>query len=90
VSGERHGTACADVLFERPWPAAGGEVALEDYARALTRAGSAAALAGEEAGSVRGVHLCSLPAPLEGREKEDIEAFARELAGRSGGGLGWS
>jgi hypothetical protein len=90
VSGERHGAACADVLFERPCAAAGSEVALEDYARALTRAESATALAGDEAGSVRGVHLCSLPGPLEKRAGEDIEAFARELAGRSGGGLGWS
>jgi hypothetical protein len=38
----------------------------------------------------RGVHLCGLAAPLEPAAGEDIEAFARELAERSGGGLGWS
>jgi hypothetical protein len=90
VSGERHGDACADILFGQPRAVGGSEVALEDYARALTRAGSAAVLAGDEPGAVRGVHLCSLPGPLEEHAREDVEAFARELAERSGGGLGWS
>jgi hypothetical protein len=90
VSGERHGGACADVVFSRSWPAAGGELALEDYARALTGAAAASAIPGAEPGHVKGVHLCSLPGRVEEAAREDLEAFARELAGRSGGGLGWS
>jgi len=90
MSDGRHGPGCADVLFRQPCPA-GGEVALEDYARALTRAhGAQALLADGGAPTVRGVHLCGLAAPLEPASTEDIEAFARELAERSGGGLGWS
>jgi hypothetical protein len=84
----RHGRGCADVLFRRPCPA-GGEVALEDYARALTSARGAEALLAEGP-AIRGVHLCGLAAPVEPAAGEDIEAFAREMAERSGGGLGWS
>jgi hypothetical protein len=89
MSEGRHGPGCAEVLFRRPCPAAGGEVAIEDYARALTAATSAALLVAE-GGAARGVHLCGLAGPLDAGAGEDIEAFARELAGRSGGGLGWS
>ena len=90
MSEERHGAGCVDVLFGRPCPA-GGEVALEDYARALTRAASASALStGGETPALRGVHLCGIESPLEAGVLEDIEAFAREMAERSGGGLGWS
>ena len=88
--GGGHGPGCEEVLFRRAFPA-GGEVALEDYARALTRAASAEALLADgEPPAVRGVHLCGLAAPLEAAAGEDIEAFAREMAERSGGGLGWS
>jgi hypothetical protein len=66
-------------------------VALEDYARALTGAERATALPGEgEPPAVRGVHLCGLTAAVEPAAGEDVEAFAREMAERSGGGLGWS
>ncbi len=90
MSEGRHGPGCADILFRRHAPA-GGEVALEDYARALTGATSARALPAEGgAGAIRGVHLCGLAASLAPGADADVEAFARELAERSGGGLGWS
>jgi hypothetical protein len=90
MSEGRHGPGCADLLFRRPCPA-GGEVALEDYARALTRAAGATVLVGGgETPTVRGVHLCGLPAPFDEDAGADVEAFARELAERSSGGLGWS
>jgi hypothetical protein len=68
-----------------------GLVALEDYARELTRASAAQALLapGEDE---RLVGL-ELEAPLtlpQGSVLDDIEAFARELAERAGDGLGWS
>ena len=68
---------------------AAGVVALEDYARELTRASGAEALLGD-AGRLAGI---ALEAPLvapEGDVLEDIEAFARDLAEREGFGLGWS
>lgn len=65
------------------------QVALEDYARALTRAREAEAVRGNAPARVSGVHVCALgtkPAPGVVR---DIEDFARDLAARRGGGLGW-
>jgi hypothetical protein len=70
--------------------ALGREVAVEDYARALTGAASAEALLTIGQESLRGVHLCGLPAPVAPEVRDDVEAFARELAERGGGGLGWS
>jgi hypothetical protein len=70
---------------------AGGLVALEDYARELTRASAAEALVSDgEAGRLLGV---ALEAPLiapQGAVLDDIEAFARDLAERADSGLGWS
>jgi hypothetical protein len=69
---------------------AAGLVALEDYARELTRARAAEALLSDgEAGALVGI---ALEAPLAaGHEAlEDIEAFARDLVEREGSGLGWS
>jgi hypothetical protein len=69
----------------------GGQLALEDYARALTRAGGAEAVAApDDPGRVSGVHLCAPADPPEGRLLEDLEAFAREMAEEVGEGLGWS
>ena len=82
---------CADVLFRAsyaiPDPA---EVALEDYARAFTRARAAEAIHGEDDPAVTGVHLCGLPDPAGPSAKAEIEAFARELRDHGGNGLGWS
>jgi hypothetical protein len=65
-------------------------VALEDYARELTRAQAAEALVAPDDGRLLGV---SLEEPLlapQGSVLDDIEAFARELQQRAGEGLGWS
>jgi hypothetical protein len=70
---------------------AAGVVALEDYARELTQAKAAEALVTE--GETDRLTGLALEAPLvapQGAVLEDIEAFARDLAERSGDGLGWS
>jgi len=69
-----------------------GEVALEDYAREVTRARAAEAVRREgDPGRVAGVHLCGLDAPPAAALRADVEDFARDLALRAGGGgLGWS
>jgi hypothetical protein len=70
---------------------AGGQVALEDYARVLTGAeGAEALVAAEGAGRILGLHLCAPVAPLPPAVVQDIEAFAREMAERVGDGLGWA
>ena len=84
---------CRDLHFQGryglPDPA---EVALEDYARALTRGRAAELLRGEEdPPSVAGVHVCGLPSPPGPTALADLEDFARDMAARAGeGGLGWS
>jgi hypothetical protein len=92
VTRERPLSDCVELLFARRYvlsPSA--EVALEDYARALARATAAEALGdGEDPQRLRGVHLCA-PATAPGAVvREDIEAFAGELAEGAGSGLGWS
>ena len=71
--------------------AEGAEVALEDYARALFRAGAAEAVraAGDPA-KVGSVHLCAPQAPITAALRRDLEDFARSLVVGTGGGLGWS
>jgi hypothetical protein len=68
------------------------DVALEDYARVLTRARAAeVARVPDDPARVRGVHVCGPRAGLERRLLTDIEDFARDLALRGGGsGLGWT
>jgi hypothetical protein len=69
----------------------GGRLALEDYARALTRARAAeAAAVPDDPGRVSGVHLCTPLDPPRGTLLEDLEAFAREMTEETGEGLGWS
>jgi hypothetical protein len=71
--------------------AAFAQVALEDYARELTRAaGAEAMLAPGEGGRLLGLWLDEPRVPPQGGVLEDIEAFARELQERAGDGLGWS
>lgn len=92
MTRERPGGACLELSFSGTYAVgAGGRVALEDYARALTRADGAETIpvAGDPE-RVSGLHLCT-PAELpRGAVLEDIEAFAREMAHRAGDGLGWS
>jgi len=67
------------------------EVALEDYARVVTRAQAAEAVpAAGEPGMIDGVHLCGAARPLSPATIEDIEGFARSLLAGRAGGLGWS
>jgi hypothetical protein len=83
---------CFEVVLREPLalgePA---QVALEDYARSLTRAGAAEVLRGGEAALVTGVHVCEAPSRPSQAALADIEAFAAGLAeaGQSAG-LGWS
>jgi hypothetical protein len=68
-----------------------GEVALEDYARVLTRSRAAEAVpAAGPPGMVGGVHLCGASQPLAPAAIGDIEGFARSLTAGRAGGLGWS
>ena len=68
-----------------------GLVALEDYARELTRASAAEALlAPGEGERLVGIELEAPEVAPQGSVLDDIEAFARELAERTGDGLGWS
>lgn len=70
---------------------AAGATALEDYARELTRARAAFALAADSDDTrLVGIELEEPGVPAEGAVLEDIEAFARDLAGQAGPGLGWS
>jgi hypothetical protein len=65
------------------------EVALEDYAREMTRALGSEAVRGQDS-RVGGVHLCGLAEPVGAGASRDIEDFARSLAAPEAGGLGWS
>ena len=68
-----------------------GEVALEDYARVLTRSRAAEAMpAADEPGAVIGVHLCGAAQPIPSATAADIEGFAQSLLAGRAGGLGWS
>jgi hypothetical protein len=67
------------------------EVALEDYARVLTRSQSAEAVpAAGSPGLFEGVHLCGTAQPPTPAAVADIEGFARSLVAGRTGGLGWS
>lgn len=84
---------CHDLAFQAAYSVdEAGEVALEDYARALCRAGAAEAVRpADDAAKVTGLHLCDVGPALTPAVATDVEDFARDLGGRSGtGGLGWS
>lgn len=69
-----------------------GEVALEDYARVLTKAATAEGLRDPaDPRRVTGVRLSGLAAAPAPALVADLEDFARSLvADPSSGGLGWS
>jgi hypothetical protein len=92
VTRERPGEGCVELRFARPLAVgAPGQVAVEDYARALARAEGAEAIpAPGDEGRLAGVHLCAPALGVPGAVHEDVEAFAREMARREGEGLGWS
>ncbi len=84
---------CYELAFRAGYPMdEPAEVALEDYARALTRAAEAEAVrASDDPARVSGVHVCRLGTAVTSAIACDLEDFARDLAGRAGGGgLGWA
>jgi hypothetical protein len=92
VTRETTGGACLEVSFGGTYRIGdAGQVALEDYARELTRAeGAEAIFAPSDTRGLAGLHLCGPLVPPRGAVLEEIEAFARNLAHRAGDGLGWS
>jgi hypothetical protein len=85
-------SGCYEIGFATAYPLGeAAEVALEDYARALTKAHAAEAIrAGDDPATVRGVHVCGLGMALTPALLRDLEDFARSLTMGTGGGLGWS
>jgi hypothetical protein len=91
VSRESPGPGCRELAIEGGLELAPfAQVALEDYARAATGASAAAVVTGEDASRVLALHLCGTGGEPPDAVREDVLAFARELAQREGGGLGWS
>jgi hypothetical protein len=92
MSRARPEEGCHEVAFEPPVPLdEGAEVALEDYARTLTRARAAEAVRADALpAAVRAVHVCGLEGPPAAAARRDLEDFARSMVTGTGGGLGWS
>jgi hypothetical protein len=88
----RPAAGCRDLAFHAGYALGDeGEVALEDYARSLTRAGAVEAVRAADGSAVTGLHLCDVAALPSAAAAADIEDFARDLAvGTGTGGLGWS
>jgi hypothetical protein len=86
-------SGCYDLAFRAAWPLGEtSEVALEDYARTVTRSDAAEAVRStSDPSEVVGVHVCGLGAAFTAGLLQDVEDFARDLAKSAGqGGLGWS
>jgi hypothetical protein len=85
---------CYDLAFQAAYPLGEpAEVALEDYARVLTRSrGAEAVRADDDPSMVTGVHVCGLGVSLTQATLTDIEDFARQMTApaEGSGGLGWS
>jgi len=93
MSRTRPVSGCRELAFRAGYAVDDtGEVALEDYARAVTRAREVEAVHMEgDPGRIAGLHFCGLDAEPAPALRADVEDFARDLAARSGGGgLGWS
>ncbi len=93
MSRARPEADCFDLAFQASYPLdESAEVALEDYARVLTRARAAEAVRSPaDPGRVGGVHACGMRTVLDRALVTDVEDFARDLATRGGGGgLGWT
>jgi hypothetical protein len=84
---------CYELTFKAGYPIAEpAEVALEDYARSVTRAREAEGVrSADDPAMVTGIHVCGprqAPTPVL---VNDVEDFARSLtSGPQRGGLGWS
>ena len=84
-------TDCVLVTFAMPQAMdEASEIALEDYARVVTRARAAEAVPGAQPGVVKGVHVCGAARPVTPAMIADIEGFAGSLLAQRSGGLGWS
>lgn len=85
---------CYDLAFQAAYPLGErAEVALEDYARVLTRSrGAEVVRAEDDPAMVTGIHVCGLGVALSQVTLTDIEDFARRMIapGEDAGGLGWS
>jgi hypothetical protein len=92
MSRARPEAGCVAVSFREAHPMdEPSEVALEDYARVLTRARAAEAVPSAGVpGMIEGVHLCGASQPPSPAAIADIEGFARSLLAGRAGGLGWS
>lgn len=92
MSRARPEAGCVLVPFQQARPMdEPGEVALEDYARVLTRASAAEVVPTPgQPGLIDGVHLCGARPPLAPSAIADIEGFAQSLPAGRAGGLGWS
>ena len=90
MSLSRPEAGCVLVSFPQAHPMdEAGEVALEDYARVLTRSQAAEAVPTPGLpGMVDGVHLCGARPPLLPATIADIEGFAQSLQAGRAGGLG--
>jgi hypothetical protein len=82
---------CFDLAFAAAYPIGEpGELALEDYARALVLAREAEVLREPaDPRMVHGVHVCGLGVAVTRTTLCDLEDFARSLVA-GGPGLGWS
>jgi hypothetical protein len=91
VPRSRAEAGCHELAFQTAYPVdESGEVALEDYARAVCRAGAAELLRNtDQASAVAGVHLCAVDGPLTPAVLADIEDFARSLAVGGAGPRRW-
>jgi hypothetical protein len=83
---------CQDIVFQDGYAVdEAGEIALEDYARALAGAAAAEVIRdGGEGSRVRGVHVCAPASAVTAAVSGDVEGFARSLALDRPHGLGWS
>ena len=92
MSRDRPGSDCYDLAFQAGYPIGeSAEVALEDYAREMSRSREAEVIRDAVNPSViSGVHVCGLGAPFTRVMITDVEDFARALVFHEGGGLGWS
>lgn len=90
MSRTQHANDCYELTFGAPCAMGeAAEVALEDYAREMTRAGAAEAVRAAD-DRIQGLHLCRLPGPVTAAASRDVEDFARSLVTAESGGLGWS
>jgi len=94
MSRSRPVSGCQEITFGSAYVVDdSGEVALEDYAREVTRARDVELVrTADDPRRVAGLHLCGLEVVPAPGLRADVEDFARDLDALAGGGggLGWS